>query len=201
MQKLRFLFGIVILTGILIFFANDNVYVNAGDLAQQPTGSIPTVTGTPKGQTVTVQSTTGFVRVRTGPSVDFEEIGLLINGEEVGAIGQSSDSLWIKIYYLSGTGWVYSPLVMNNQTLDFLEPVGTPTPKTTPTIDPVLAAQFINDIPATRMPTYTAPAPLVIVTYAVEPTVGISSGFPMGLVILGLLVIGLFGSLIIYSRR
>lgn len=176
----------------------------AGPLLQQPTGTIPTVTGTPQGPTVTVQSTTGRAYVRSGPSTDFERIGFLENGMIVPAIGQTGVGDWIKVKYVgspTGEGWVFSFLLINNQTLPILEPVGTPTPRVTPTIDPVLAAQFIYDQPGTRLPTYTAPVPLVMATYAVDTPEGLFTGFPMGLLIIGLFVIALFGALVIYSRR
>jgi uncharacterized protein YraI len=203
MQK-QSTFIVAIFMLMILFIGINYTNANAGDLQQQPTTTTPTVTGTPLGPVVTVQSTTGFAYVRSGPSTDFEELGLLYNGEIVPALGQSAEGFWIKVEYYgspTGDGWIYSPLVINNQTLPILEPVGTPTPRVTPTIDPVLAAQFIYDQPGTRLPTYTAPAPLAIATYTVETSGGIFSNFPMGLVIVSLFVVGLFGTLVIYSRR
>lgn len=204
MQRHRITIGLLIITAVILISGIKFSDVNAEDLAQQPTLSFPTVTGTPSGPTVTIQSTTGWAYVRSGPSTDFEEYGLLYNNEVVPALGQSAEGFWIKVEYIgspTGTGWVYSPLVINNHTLPILEPVGTPTPRITPTIDPTLAAQFISDQPGTRMPTFTAPAPLVIATYSPDTDGGIISGIPMGLVIVSLFVVGLFGALVIYSRR
>jgi len=81
-----------------------------------------------------------------------------------------------------------------------VEPPPTPTPRTTPTIDPTLAAQFIIDIPPTRLPTYTPPGPLVIPTFQVVDLPGSTGRLPMGLIISGMAVIGMFGLLISLLR-
>ncbi len=204
MQKHRITIGLIIITAVILISGVKFSDVNAGDLLQQPTLTFPTVTGTPSGPTVTILSTTGWLYVRSGPSTDFEELGILYNNEVVPALGQTAEGFWIKVKYYgspTGEGWVYSPLVINNHTLPILEPVGTPTPKVTPTIDPTLAAQFINDQPGTRLPTFTAPAQLVIATHSADTSGGIISGIPMGLVIVSLFVVALFGALVIYSRR
>ncbi|MFN2176295.1 MAG: hypothetical protein ACK2U3_10130, partial [Anaerolineales bacterium] len=55
---------------------------------------------------------------------------------------------------------------------------------------------FDIEIVPTRLPTYTAPAPVTIPTYEVEEPSTTPAGIPMGLVIIGLTVVGLFGTLI-----
>jgi hypothetical protein len=67
-------------------------------------------------------------------------------------------------------------------------------------VDPTLAAQFILEIPATRLPTYTAPSPLIIPTYTSEEIPAIPAGIPMGVVIIGMGVLGIFGILISFLR-
>jgi hypothetical protein len=79
-----------------------------------------------------------------------------------------------------------------------IEPPPTPTPPTTPTIDPTLAAAFIPQFTPTRLATFTPSGPLVIPTY--ESPKARVSGIPLGLVIVLLALIGGFGALISFLR-
>lgn len=176
----------------------------AGAALQQPTVDIPTVTSTPLGPTVIVNSDQEQINVRNGPGTEYDKVGILIAGQEVAAIGRSAQGLWIQIIYPGvgeGTAWVYSFLVsVPTADLPIVAPPPTPTPRVTPTIDPTLAAQFIIDIPPTRLPTFTPPPPLVIPTFeAVEPAIN-NTGVPMGMLIIGLGVIGVFGAFVSYLR-
>jgi hypothetical protein len=169
--------------------------------AQIPTGSIPTVTGTPVGAVaVVLANEQGFANVRSGPStIGYEILGVLVIGQEVPALGRSSGGDWIQIVYPGvpgGVAWIWSDLVEVKGSLDIVEPPPTPTLRITPTIDPTLAAQFLVDIPPTRLPTFTEPPPISIPTLPEEAPVTTSSGVPMGLIIIGMAVIGLFGTLI-----
>jgi len=173
--------------------------------AQIPTVSIPTVTGSPIGAVVSVRrdADQDSINVRSGPSAKYDIIGLLIVGQTAPAKGRTPGGDWIQINYPGvpdSSGWVYSPLVEVSGSIPIVEPPPTPTPKTTPTVDPTLAAQFILEIPPTRLPTYTAPPPLVIPTFAVEEIVTTSVGIPMGVVIIGMAVLGIFGILISFLR-
>src|SRR5512132_2788697 len=81
-------------------------------LAQQPTGSVPTVTGTPAGPVVTVDQSIPVIRVYAGPSsFDYPSIGVLLGNEKAPAIGRARDREdWIQIIYPGvpgSTGWVY----------------------------------------------------------------------------------------------
>ncbi len=108
------------------------------------------------------------VNVRAGPSTNYDIVGVLIVGQEVPALGRTVGGDWVQIAYPGvpeGVAWVYSPLVSVSSDLPIVEPPPTPTPQTTPTIDPTLAAQFINEIPPTGLPTFTPPPPLVIPTF------------------------------------
>jgi hypothetical protein len=176
----------------------------AEEISQIPTVAIPTVTGTPIKALITVHADQDTINVRSGPdSVDFPIIGVLIAGQQVPALGRTPGGLWIQIEYPGvpgGVGWVYSPLVDVMGDLPIVEPPPTPTPRTTPTIDPTLAAQFLVDIPPTRLPTFTPPPPLVIPTFADELSKNTPVSIPMGFVIIGLGVVGLFGSLISLLR-
>ena len=172
--------------------------------AQQPTGSVPTVTGTPSGPIVTVVNADG-ANVRAGPSsVYYEKIGpSLIDGQQVPALGRSPGGDWIQIYYLGvpgNVGWVYAPLVvLSPGYLPIIEPPPTSTPRVTQVIDPTLIAAFAATGNPTQLPTFTPPPPLVIPTY--EPNESSLPRIPMGLVIFGLAFIGLFGAVISFLRR
>jgi hypothetical protein len=170
--------------------------------AQQPTGSIPTVTGTPAGPIVTV-SNPEQINVRSGPdSNEYNAIGILLPDEIVPALGKSSGGDWIEIAYPGvpgGVGWVYAPLVsLSPGFLPIIEPPPTPTPRTTPTLDPTLEAAFEVPLTPTRLPTFTSPPPLLIPTFTGGVTT--RSGVPFGLVIVGLAIIGIFGAVISYLR-
>ena len=172
-------------------------------LAQIPTVAIPTVTGTPSGAIAIVTMEQDQINVRSGPSTDYPIIGVLIAGQQVPALGRSVGGDWVQIAYPGadgGVAWVYAPLVTLEGSVRVVEPPPTPTPRTTPTIDPTLAAQFIIDIPPTRLPTFTPPGPLVIPTFPAAALPGSTGRLPMGLVITGMAVIGLFGLLISFLR-
>jgi hypothetical protein len=177
----------------------------ANPVAQIPTGSIPTVTGTPSGVIATVKKgEQDQINVRSGPgTLGYDIIGVLIVSQQVPALGVSAGGDWIEIVYPGvpgGVAWVYAPLVDLSGPLPIVEPPPTPTPRVTPTIDPTLAAQFLVVIAPTRLPTYTAPPPLTIPTFT-QGTVLTSSGrVPMGLIIIGMAVVGLFGTMISFLR-
>lgn len=172
---------------------------------QQPTVAIPTVTGTPTGPIVTVNTDQEQINVRSGPSTDYPQVGVLVAGQQVPAIGRSPGGEWIQISYPGvpgGIAWVYAFLVSSpTSNIPIVEPPPTPTPLTTPTTDPTLAAQFNIEVTPTRLPTYTPPPPLVIPTFVEENSSPISSAIPMGFLIISLVVMGIFGSLISFLRR
>ena len=170
--------------------------------AQQPTGNIPTVTGTASGPFITVNSPDG-ANVRAGPSTyDYVSIGHLVPGETAPAIGRSPGGEWIQIVYLpvpGGVGWVYAPLVsLSPGNLPVREPPPTATPRTTPTINPTFAAAFPVQTTPTRLPTFTPPPPLATLNF--DPVAGTGSRVPMGFVILGLAVVGILGAVISFLR-
>lgn len=175
--------------------------VSANYDMQIPTVAIPTVTSTVSNAIAIVTLDQDQINVRSGPSTDYPIIGVLIAGQRVPALGRSVGGNWVQIAYPGvegGIAWVYSPLVKLEGSPPLVEPPPTPTPKTTPTIDPTLAAQFIIEIPATRLPTFTPPPELVIPTFPAEQQSTGTGKIPMGLIIIGLGVIGLFGTVISY---
>lgn len=198
---------LLVFAGILVIglFFHSGVDSQARGVYQIPTVAIPTVTGTPPGPVALVRRDTDQdqVNVRSGPSVRYDIIGVLIPGQEVPALGRTPGGDWIQISYPgvpNSVGWVYSPLLEVEDSIPIVEPPPTPTPQTTPTIDPTLAAQFIVEEQPTRLPTFTAPPPLAIPTYSNLTTQTLRGGIPMGIVIIGLAVVGFFGTLISFLR-
>ncbi len=171
-------------------------------MAQQPTGTVPTVTSTPVGALVKVALVEN-VPVYAGPIPErYPIIGYLVPDQVVPALGRTPDSAWLKIVYYGvpgNEGWVYAlymTLVRGN-----LPPVVDtplpPTPYATPTLSANLATLVAGA--ATPLPTFTPPPPLAIPTFS-SPA-GISSGTPRGVILSLLLAIGLFGILISLLRR
>lgn len=172
--------------------------------AQQPTGSVPTVTGTAPGAFIRVDQSLDQIEVYAGPSTYlYPAIGVMLAGQEAPALGRSVDQNWIQIYYPGVPGsvaWVYGLYVSLTRggSLPIIESPPTPTPASTPTIDPTLAAAFIAPETPTRLPTYTAPAPLVIPTF-VDPSLQ-ANRIPIGLLIFGFGFIGALGAFISFLR-
>ena len=143
---------------------------------------------TPTGIFVTV-TYSDPINVRSGPStVLYPIIAQLNPGEVVPALGISPGREWIQITYPGGTGWVYASFVsISGGELRIVEPPPTPTPLVTSTIDPTLAAAFNVQPTITRLPTFTAPAPLEVInlTPSVTKPRTVAPGF--FIMILGLL--------------
>jgi len=99
-----------------------------------------------------------------------------------------------------GVAWVYSYLVTVNGELPIIEPPATPTPRVTPTIDPTLAAQFVIEMVPTRLPTFTAPPPVIAPTFTEPPSQTNAAGVPMGFIVIGMGAVGLFGLMISFFR-
>lgn len=201
----RFRAGLLILFGLVLatYLWFQASVAQARRLGQIPTLSFPTVTGSPSGASATVTREQDQINVRGGPSTDYPIVGVLIAGQQVPALGVSVGGQWVQVAYPGGPGgvaWVYSPLVDVLGSLPIVEAPPTPTPRTTPTIDPTLAAQFIIEVPATRLPTFTPPPALILPTLPTESSPVSSGRIPMGLLIVGLGVIGLFGTLISFLR-
>jgi hypothetical protein len=173
----------------------------ARPLAQLPTGSIPTVTGTPVGAiAVVLDNEQGYVNVRAGPStVAYDIVGMLEEGAQVPVLGRSPGGDWIEIAYPGvpgGIAWLWKDLVDVHGSMPVVEPPPTPTPQVTATIDPTLAAQFLVEVPPTRLPTFTEPPPFPQPTFPVDAPIATQGRVPMGLLIIGMAVIGLFGTLL-----
>lgn len=175
--------------------------------AQQPTGIIPTVTGTPTGPLVSVDPSLEQIDVYAGPSsFNYPAIGVLLTGTSAPALGRArGNDNWIMIQYdgvPGSVGWVYALYVSLTNTsgieLPLVDVPPTPTPASTPTINPTLAAAYIPAENATRLPTFTPPAPLAIPTF-VDETQHLGR-IPIGLLIFGFVIIGILGTIISFLR-
>jgi len=194
--------GLIILTAlVLISLANEQAVA----YAQIPTGSIPTVTGSPLTSYVIVRdSEQGFANVRSGPgTLGYDVIGVLVVGEQAAALGRTVVGDWILISYPGvpgGQAWIFKDLVEVQGEIPIIDIPPTQTPQTTATLDPTLAAQFQVEIIPTRMPTFTAPPALVLPDYAGINSSGRTLGVPVGFIVIGLAVLGLLGLLISFFR-
>jgi hypothetical protein len=131
---------------------------------------------------------------------------VLLTGIRVPALGRAAgNDDWIMIRYegVPGSiGWVYALYVSltgsGGQELPRVDVPPTPTAASTPTINPTLAAAFIPTENATRLPTFTAAAPLAVPTFVDEGRP--SSRIPLGLLILGIALVGVLGTMVSFLR-
>ncbi len=196
---------VLIVSALLLIFVllRNPISVNAEiGIMQQPTGMLPTVTGTPEGVTATVLlDQEDSANVRSGPGVFYDKVGILLPGQKVSVAGRSAGGDWVMIDYPGAPGsfgWVYAPIVsISPGELPIIEPPSTPTPEVTQTINPTLAAQFITTPNPTRMPTFTPGERLVIPTYAETFSSSFLGRIPAGLVII--LLGGVGGLLALFS--
>jgi uncharacterized protein YraI len=199
--KLVLLGALAIALLVITFY----VPAQSSAIAQQPTGSVATVTGTSSGPFVTVYADLAKVEVYAGPSTYlYPAVGVLLAGQSVPALGRGSDPDWIQVFYPGVTGskaWVYAPYVRISPgaRLQSVEAPPTPTPFSTPTIDPTLAAAFIAPETPTRLSTFTPPAEIIIPTF-VEEAGNQTNRIPIGLLIFSLGFIGAMGVLISFLR-
>jgi hypothetical protein len=146
------------------------------------------------------------INVRNGPStVLYDIIGNMQPGETAQALGVSPGRDWVQIAYPAGPGgvaWVHTSLIsISPGNLQIVEPPPTATPRTTPTVDPTLAAAYIFEPTVTRMPTFTPPPSLEVPEFTVMPATNSKRNIPMGAFVIGSGVLGILGYLISIFRR
>jgi len=146
------------------------------------------------------------INVRNGPStVLYDIIGNMQPGETAQALGVSPGRDWVQIVYPGGPGgvaWVYTSLIsISSGNLQIIEPPPTATPRTTPTIDPTLAAAYIFEPTVTRKPTFTPPPPLEVPQFTEMPATNAKNGMPMGALVIGSGIVGVLGYLVSLLRR
>ena len=198
MKRIRF--HPAILTTLIVlfsfwtfFFASTSAVV----LAQQPTVT-PAAQTSSTGMFITVITEEPQINVRMGPSSSvYPIVGTLLRGATAPALGRSPGGDWVQIEYPGAPynkGWVYSPLVqVSPGTLLIIEPPPTPVPPPTATIDPTLAAQFSIVPTNTRLPTFTPPPSLTVPTYTQTASTNPDNSIPLGIVIVALAILGVFG--------
>lgn len=183
------------------FFASLLAALSVGTIMLTPARQAEAFQGdapTPTGIVITV-TYTDPMNVRAGPGTFYDVIGQLFPGDVRSVLGISPGREWIQISFDGGIGWVYASYVsISGGEPQIVEPPPTPTPLTTATIDPTLAAAFNRQPTETRMPTFTPPPPLTVPAFASDPAPQ-ARGVPFGyfIVILGALgAIGLGFSLL-----
>ena len=189
-------FGLIIV--ILIAFSTMFTFFDVKSvLAQQPTGSIPTVTGTPTGPMASVigyKSENDGINIRSGPGTNYEVIGKMWVEIDLPVLGRSPGGDWLLVKDASlpeGKGWVFSFNVdVTPGEIPVAEVPPTPLPIATAEIDPTLAAQFITTPMATKLPTFTPSAPLTIPTFETIDSQSFA-GIPIGMIILVLIGLGI----------
>jgi len=203
-RRARVMIWAIVIFGINILGLFDPGQISVS--AQQPTGSIPTVTGTPSGPVVKIVLGEPQILVFAGPgSFDYPAIGILLAGESAPALGRASGREdWIMIHYpgVPGSiGWVYGNYVSLSPgaLLPLVEIPPTPTALSTPTINPTLEAAYIGQQTPTRLPTFTPPARLDLPLFN-DISQTQTASVPVGLLILSLGLFGFFGAFISYLR-
>ena len=167
-------------------------------LAQEPTPS--------SGDVLVTVTYPEQINIRNGPStVLYEIIGNMQPGEAALALGVSPGRDWVQIVFPpgpGGIGWVHTSLIaISAGNLQIVEPPPTPTPRTTPTVDPTLAAAYVFEPTATRMPTFTPPPTLEVLQFSETPATKPDKGVPMGAYVLGSGILGVLGYLMSLVRR
>lgn len=202
--KSTLLVGIVIGVVLLGLFSP----IASDAFAQQPTGSIPTVTGTPEGPFARVDpSIKTQIKVYAGPSSlgEYPAIGVLLANERVPVLARAKGKPeWIQIYYPGvpgSVGWVWSLYLIDlRASLDVIEIPATATPLATPTINPTLVAAFIGQETPTRLPTFTLAPPVDLPQFTDTDPSSQTTGIPTGFLIIGLGLFGFFGVVLSYLR-
>jgi len=137
--------------------------------------------------------------VRSGPGTVYDEVGQLVNGDSAPAIGRSEFKDWIQIEYSAGPdgkGWVFAAFVsLEGGGVESLPVAPVPPTATLPPVE--LSTTAVAPLP-TRLPTFT-PGPTAAILNFENSTPG--RGFPSALLIIGLLIVGVFGGVMAFVRR
>lgn len=201
----RLILIVLILISVAFFtLLGAPIAAQAERLRQQPTVSIPTVTGTPLGPTAVVNGDQNMINVHTGPGQNYPIIGVLVANQKAPATGIDREGQWVQIVYMgvSGNiGWVSASLVTLDKTPPEVAAPPLPEPRSTPTLEPTLAARYMQVEAPTRLPTFTPAAPLIVPTYTTANRALDVTRLPVGFIIIGLGVIGLFGTVLSLLRR
>jgi uncharacterized protein YraI len=203
MKQIRFhpiiLTIFIVLISVGTFFASTSPVVLALQLTVTPAAD--------SGMFITVITDEPQINVRMGPSSSiYPIVGTLLTGSVAPALGRSPGGDWVQIEYPgapNNAGWVYSPLVqVSPGTLRIVEPPPTPVPPATSTIDPTLAAQFNIAPTNTRLPTFTPPPSLTVLSYTDISGANSEKPISVGMIIIALVILGSIGFLLsLFLRR
>jgi hypothetical protein len=179
---------------ILVIALMFTIPAQAGIPQQLPAAPAATLTSSPMGVYIVVNSDHDQINVHSRPDPLSPIIGVLLSAQQVPAKGKYS--IWILIEYpgvQGGEGWIYAPYVtIYGGELVIVEPPSTPTVLYTATIDATLAAQFIVTPEPSRLPTFTPPPAIIIPTYPADVILHGVGNIPIGLIIVGLAALGVF---------
>ncbi|MEW5940248.1 MAG: hypothetical protein AB1750_11335 [Chloroflexota bacterium] len=113
--------------------------------------------------TVKLDQSFDLVNIRSGPnSMLYDKVGFLLPGESAPALGRTAGGDWIQIAcpgVPGGVGWLYSANVDLVSSGILQEVEVPPTPEITLPFDSTMAAALQFQPTATRLPTFTPPAP------------------------------------------
>jgi len=205
----KLVFGLILALSII------SLLVVGGQVAAAESGSAAMVAAPPKQAatfTLPANRVEVFqdVNVRAGPGTDYDQVGVLISGQTSAIVGRNPEGTWFEIEYVggpNGVGWVFKDLV---HVVGDLNTMPTVLPPPTPTLQPTTTAvpggtEVVTEIftaspNPNRLPTFTAPAPVVAPTLL--PAQGLRAGgaFPPAVLIIALLVLGVFGSFLSVLR-
>jgi ABC-type branched-subunit amino acid transport system substrate-binding protein len=102
----------------------------------------PTAAATPTPEGVSITITNARQNVRSGPSISYEILGQLNQGDQARVIGASIDYTWVVIDFRGQQGWLATYLLEvfgELNTVPIIAPPPTPTPGITPS--PTLAPE------------------------------------------------------------
>lgn len=142
--------ALAVAAAIILAVAFVIIFSEGGDSPTSVAGGVGSRTPTPQpGELPGVQAKViAIAAIREGPGLEFFEIGLLKNGQDVSVVGRNDDSSWYQIIFAGTelTGWVPdSALRVPDGSDDLIEVVvftpipkpsveqPTPTPPVTPT--------------------------------------------------------------------
>ncbi|MEQ8677472.1 MAG: ABC transporter substrate-binding protein [Aggregatilineales bacterium] len=111
----------------------------------------PTLTPTPDGVFITIES--NVQNVRSGPSIDYDVLGQLRQGETRQVIGATANFDWVVIEFRGQQGWLATYLLDvtgDRSTIPIISPPPTPTPPpatATPTAAPISDIVIVSASP------------------------------------------------------
>ncbi len=116
---------------------------------------LPAATATPDGVVVTIKQ--ARQNVRSGPSIAYDVLGQLSQGEQARVIGANNDNTWVVISFRGLNGWLATYLLDvfgDLNTVPIIAAPPTPTPPPSPTAPPFADLQIAGAV--------AAPSPILV---------------------------------------